>query len=230
MIALTDQAVKHMIETRLGIPAIWTTETVALMLEADQRFQLPKAISKYREDLEKQEKGSSKIVFPFCAFSRMTGGIDDMRVNLALGKYGLITEHVSEDKTRVSRIRMIPMNYPYAVKYYVTKFSQSIQMEKKYYGLRLDPGLHIKFPVGFDSNFVKFYIWVSSLDGFDPPVTDEIYSKGEWFTGNLGITVNTWIAEDVEAPLIQKIDTEIYDEDVPKYLGSWIISKKTWGN
>jgi hypothetical protein len=223
MIALTDQAVRTMLETRFGMPAVWTTETVALMIQSDQRYELPSSVKQFYD-----EQGG-EVKFPFCAFIRMTGMVDDARMNLGLAKYGLVTEHISEDKTKVNRVRMIPMTYPYAVKYYLSKYSDSIWMEKKYYGLRIDQGLTLKFPVGFDSNFTQFFVWISSLDGFDPPFTDEKYSKGNFYTGNLGFSVSTWIAEDVEIPLIQKIETNMYEKDVSNYLGTWITSKKTWG-
>jgi hypothetical protein len=222
MIALTDEAVKKLLETRFGMPAVWSTETVAMMIESDQRFNFPSSVKKFEED-------GGEVKFPFCAFIRTTGAPDDPRLNLAAAKFGFITEHVAEDKTKVNRVRMIPMTYPYAVKYYLSKYSDSIKMEKKYYGLRLDQGLTVDFPVGFDSNFTQFFIYISALDGFDPPFTDETYTKGRFFTGNLGFTVSTWIAEDVEIPLIQKIETNVYDQDVSQYMTTWITSKKTWG-
>jgi hypothetical protein len=222
MIALTDEAVRKLIETRFGMPAVWTTETVALMIESDQRYNLPRDVKDYYDNQ------GGEVKFPFCAFIRTTGAVDDSRFNFGLAKHGLVTEHVAQDKTRVNRVRMIPMTYPYAIKYYLSKYSDSIAMEKKYYGLRIDLGLTLEFPVGFDSNFTKFYVFISSLDGFDPPFTDERYSKGDFYSGNLGFTVSTWIAEDVEVPLIQKIETNLYDKDVSHYLSTWTTDKKTW--
>ena len=61
MIALVDTAVKNLIETRFGVPAIFSTtsDSVALVERGDVRFQLPNGL------IEPDGTMSSKVKFPF---------------------------------------------------------------------------------------------------------------------------------------------------------------------
>jgi len=215
MIAHTDQAVKLMLETRFGLPAIWTGETVSLMAEAARRFKLPVEIEKY-------EINGGDVTFPFCCFIRSPGMFDEQRFNSSAAQMGVMKGYKSQDSTRVQMIKMIPVQYPYAIKYYCSSVYESIRLEKLYYGLKVDPYLdkYVKlgFPDDFNSNFASYSIYIYSLDGFEPPLTDDVFAKGRFYTGNMGFSVNTWVAETIEVPIIKEIVANLYNTSPDKYL------------
>ena len=221
MIAHTDQAVKGMLEDRFGMAAIWTGETVALMVEADMRFKFPSKVNDFITN-------GGEVKFPFCAYIRSPGSMDDQKYNLGMATSGVMRGYMSDDKTKVQVVKMIPVTYPYAVKYYCSDVYESIRLEKHYYGLKADPFLdrymEKGFPDDFNSNFASFKIYITTLDGFEPPITDGLYDQGKFYTGNMGFTVSTWVAENAEIPIIQEVRANLYNEVPANYLEN-IIAK-----
>lgn len=224
MIAHTDQAVKNMLQTRFGLSAIWTGETVALLTEADKRFKYPTEVNDYLA-------GGGEIKFPFAAYIRSPGSFDDTRFNTAMAKMGVIKGYVHNDQTRIQLVKMLPVTYPYAIKYYCSNTYEAIKLEKLYWGLKTEPYLDLYitgFPDDFNSNLGTFKIFVSALDGFEPPTTDETYEKGRFYAGGMGFTVSTWVAENAEVPIVQEIVSKLYDSTPSNFMESSIVTDRSW--
>jgi hypothetical protein len=224
MIGLTDLAVKELLETRFRMPSIWTSETVAVMTRGDERFR------KFPSLAEKRIKDGKEIIFPFCAFIRSQGQPADDRFNLAMAISGYKTGIEFRDRTRTYKVRMIPVQYPYMIQYYCDEYDQTILLEKKYWGLKIEPLLPLKFPLDSspDQSF-NTNAEIIQLDGFEVANTDVVYERGRYYTGAMGFTVLTHVAEGYEVPLIQKIEVGIYDKDFDHYLESFAKDQKFWG-
>lgn len=227
MIAHTDQAIKRLLELRFGMSAIWTGETVALLTHADSRFSFPSEVNDYIAN-------QGEVKFPFCSFIRTPGSFDAARFNTAVAKMGVVRGYLNQDKTRLQLVKMIPVLYPYAIKYYCSNVYESIKLEKLYWGLQIEPYLdgYIKngFPDDFNSNFADFKIYISTLEGFEPPTTDTAYEKGRFYTGSMGFTVSTWIAENIEVPVVKEVVTQMYEKTPDKALDVFSAGDKTSWN
>jgi hypothetical protein len=222
MIGLTDLAVKEMLETRFRMPSIWTSETVAIMSRGDERFQ------KFPSLVEKRLKDGKEIIFPFCAFIRTQGQAVDDRFNLAMALSGYKSGIEFRDRTRTYKVRMIPILYPYLIQYYCDQYDQTILLEKKYWGLKLEPMLPLKFPLDSSPDQSFNTNAEIQLEGFEVASRDQEYERGRFYTGAMGFNVLTYIAEGYEVPLIQKVEVGIYDKDLDHYLEKFAKDQKFW--
>ena len=222
MIALTDYAVKNMLQTRFNMPAIFSSESVALEERGDIRFQLPTGL------ITPEGSISPKVKFPFCIWSRNQGSVDDSRLNIAMARDGVEIGMRNEDQTKARFIKLIPITYPYAVGYYVSDISHSVRIEKIYWGLKVDFQLSIYYPPYSDDRLKEIKIYISDLSGFSPAKTDSIYSKGRYFAGSMNFSVSTWIAEGIDIPIVQRILVETYDQNTESQLDSFDYDQRVW--
>lgn len=224
MIALTDIAVKNMLESRFRIPAIFsaTDDSTSLVERGDIRFQMPSSLLNQNGEID------PKVKFPFCTWMRETGSIDAERFNIAQARDGVSIGFDTEDRTKSRFLRIIPIKYPYAVKYYVANVSQAIRLEKKYWGLTVDFDLNVEFPPNSDERLKTINIKIVSLNGFDPPKTDQIYSKGRYYTGSMNFTVKSWIIEGIDIPLVQKSIIRTYDGTGTVEFTSSVYDERYW--
>jgi hypothetical protein len=222
MIAITDTAVKSMLETRYNMPAIFSIDADALKERGDIRFQLPAGIEDEGGEI------SSRVKFPFCIWCRDQGTIDEARFNIAQARDGVEIGIRNEDQTKARFLKMIPMRYPYSVRYYVSSISQSIRLEKRYWGLKVEFTLYADFPPESDERLHTLMIRINTLTGFEPPKTDVMYTKGRYYTGNMNFSVDTWIIEGVDIPIVQKILFRTYDRDVLTQLDNFSYDQRIW--
>ena len=222
MIAITDTAVKSMLETRFGMPAIFSIDADALKERGDVRFQLPTGVENELGEV------SSRVKFPFCIWCRSQGVVDETRFNISRARDGADIGIRSGDQTKARFLKMIPMRYPYAIRYYVSSISQSIRLEKRYWGFRVEFTLNADFPPESDDRLHTLMIKIGSLTGFEPPKTDVMYTKGRYYTGNMDFSVDTWIIEGVDIPIVQKILVRTYDRDVLTQLDNFSYDQRIW--
>lgn len=224
MIALTDTAVKNMIQSRFGVPAIFSSENVALEERGDIQYQLPTGL------IEADGSISTKVKFPFCIWIRGAGSINEDSFNISLARDGTDIGFRNEDGTKARFVKAIPITYPYTVRYYVASVAQAIRLEKLYWGLRTEFTLSIYYPPHSDDRLKEFTVYIpnSSLSGFDPPTTDQIYAKGKYYAGNMNFSVSTWIVEGVDVPIIQNILINTYDQSTLDALDDFEYNFKIW--
>jgi len=224
MIALTDSAVKNMLQSRFDMPAIFSSESTALEERGDIRFQLPTGL------IQPDGSISPKVKFPFCTWSRDGGTIDEERYNISMARDGIDIGFRNEDGTKAKFIKVMPVKYPYTVRYFVSEISQGIRLEKLYWGLRTDYQLSVYYPISSDDRVkeIKVYIPHGSLSGFVTPKTDTIYTKGKYFAGNMNFSVCSWIIEGVDIPIVQNILINTYDQNTEDLLDSYEYNQKIW--
>jgi hypothetical protein len=223
MLGVTDFAVRTLLNNRFGMPAILTSETVAIMTRGDERFQ------KFPTMALERINNNQEITFPFCAFIRSQGQLLDERFNMAMALYGYNTGINFRDRTRTFKVRMLPVSCPYLIQYYCESYDQTIRLEKMYWGLKLEPLLPLEFPIDAcpDQN-LKVFAEIYQLDGFETANFDLVYERGRYFTGAMGFTVLTYVAEDYEVPLIQKINVGVFDKDPEHPLETFSKNEKFW--
>lgn len=224
MIALTDTAIKNLIQARFKIPAIYGDTSTAMMERGDERFQLPTGFV--------DESGSlnPKVKFPFCIWNRGTGSIDTTRYLDSQARYGVDTGFRSEDLTKARFIKIIPMVYPYNVDYYIASVAQSTRLEKLYWGLHVNYSLFIDFPPASDERLKTLFARIIGLGGFTPPKTDQMYAKGRFYSGTMNFNVSTNIVEGIDIPLVQKILIDTYDHNGLDILDNYSYDEKIWSN
>lgn len=224
MIALTDIAVKNMLESRFRVPAIFsaTDESTSLIERGDIRFQIPSTL------LNQDGTIDPKVKFPFCTWTREAGTLDTERFNIAQARDGVSIGLDSADRTKSRFLKIIPIKYPYAVKYYVANVSQAVRLEKKYWGLSVDFDLDIEFPPSSDDRLKTINIKIVNLNGFDPPKTDQVYSKGRYYTGNMNFTVKSWIIEGIDIPLVQRTLIRTYSGFDDSFFDNLIYDERYW--
>ena len=216
MIALTDAAVKNLLQTRFNMPAIFSDDSTAIEEASDIRFQLP--LNFFEAD---GNTLNPRVIFPFCIWSRQPGSIDFSRYNELRARYGVYTGFESADRVKARYVKMLPMTYPYDIKYYVSSVAQSTRLEKLYWGLQIDYTLYIDFPPCSDDRLNSIFVRISSLTGFGTPKTDTIYSKGRYYTNTMNFSVDTWIIEGIDIPLVQEVLIKTYDHDGLKQLDEY---------
>ena len=222
MIAITDTAVKDMLQTKFDVPAIFSSEADALEERGDIRFQLPTGM------LGPEGTMSPKVKFPFVIWCRGKGAVDETKFNLSAARDGVDIGIRSEDRTKARFVKLIPVKYPYSIRYYVASVAQSVRLEKKYWGLRVDFNLTVDFPPVSDDRIHSLIVRIDSLLGFEPPKTDNIYSKGRYYTGNMDFSVDTWLVEGVDIPIVQKIIVKTYDSDILSQLEDFQLDERIW--
>jgi hypothetical protein len=224
VIALTDAAVKNLLQTRFNMPAIYGDTSTAMMERGDERFQLPTGF------VDESGNLNPKVKFPFCVWNREAGAIDTTRYFDAQARYGVDTGIRSEDRTKARFVKLIPMNYPYAIDYYVASVAQSTRIEKLYWGLHVNYPLLIDFPPASDERLHTLFARIIELGGFTPPKTDQMYAKGRYYTGTMNFHVSTNIVEGIDIPLVQKVIIDTYDHNGLDQLDSYSYDEKIWRN
>jgi hypothetical protein len=223
MISITDTAVKNLLQSRFKMPAIYSDESSAMDESYDMRYQLPTGFL--------NEDGTTlnpKVVFPFCIWTRQSGNIDMERYNEMRARFGVYTGFESEDRTKARYLKMIPMNYPYGIRYYVSSVAQSVRLEKLYWGLKIDFSIPLDYPPSSDDRLNNVIVRISSLAGFGPPKTDTIYSKGRYYTNTMNFNVDTWIVEGIDIPLVQEVLIKTYDHNAITQMDEYNYEEKFW--
>lgn len=225
MIALTDTAVKNLLQARYNMPAIFSkSASVDIMERGDIRFQLPTGFVDENGNL------NPKVKFPFCTWHRGTGAIDNTRYFDAQARYGVDTGLRSEDRTKARFVKLIPMLYPYGITYFVSSVAQSTRLEKLYWGLHVNYSLPIEFPPASDDRLKTLFARIMELGGFTPPDTDQMYTKGRYYAGSMDFHVATTIVEGIDIPLVQKVIIETYDHNGLDQLDNYSYDEKIWRN